>query len=435
MSNPSDPPNEEDRLRPGMPTSTGGGATASSAGGAAAAATGAGASDEAAGRYMIIRNVFLHRHSVRNTFGVKLKSPDKKERTNAIGCLVETVHSFCSAPEGLILSEDQLVSINGKPIVDWTYHEIMSYIKDLKSDTLVLSLRRELPKPAKATKATGASGAAAAASSAGGGATGAAGAAVAAGTSDVPDGDPQLDQPGGTATAAAATAACSPDCDTSRPRRTPSRGTISYQEEFQKPSTTHCRGSHKKRWEKNLAELRKFKEKHGHCNVPQKYPSNPALSEFVQYVRAKRDSLSDDRLEVLEELEFVFLSHEAAWNFNFRGVKDFFRKAGGSGTIMSALRSEKPALYGWVKNQREAYANFRRGRGSTMTEDRILHLEEIGIDSDPSGKFTEESGDGGDRRKSKKVCIPLFFFSFLIFSTMISKFVLHVCTCMRACSA
>ena len=106
------------------------------------------------GRYMFIRNVFLHRHPERNTFGLQLKSPGEKERTNSIGCLVKAVLPSCSAPEGSILPEDQLLSINGKTTLDWSYHEIVSYIKEQNPDTLVLSFRRELPKPAKTKAAT-----------------------------------------------------------------------------------------------------------------------------------------------------------------------------------------------------------------------------------------------------------------------------------------
>ena len=104
------------------------------------------------GRYMFIRNVFLRRHPERNNFGLQLKSPGEKERTNSIGCLVKAVLPSCSAPEGSILPEDQLLSINGKTILDWSYHEIVSFIKEQNPDTLVLSFRRELPKPSKATK-------------------------------------------------------------------------------------------------------------------------------------------------------------------------------------------------------------------------------------------------------------------------------------------
>ena len=400
MSSPTDPPEEEDRLRPGMPTITGGSAAASSGGRAAAAAVGA--SVEAAGRRMVTRKVVLYRNPVCKSFGVQLKSPGEKEQTNSIGCLIKAVLPSCSASEGAILPEDQLLSINGKLVLDWPYHEIVSCINELASDTLMMLIRRELPNPTKAASVSNA-----AASSAGGGVTGAGGAAAATGTAGVPDGDPQLDQAGSTAPAAAV--ASSPDRGTRR--RNPGQGTVSYQEQFQAPSPSPRRGSREDWWKNNFEELRKYKIKHGHCDVPQKYPSNPALSHFVHYVRAKRNVLSKERREMLAELDFVFNTHEAAWEDKFHDVQEYFGEAGCTGISMSALRSEEPRLYEWIRKQRAAYARLRRGDVSAMAEDKISRLEEIGIDLDPSGKFVE-GGGGGSRRESrkKKVCIHIVSF-------------------------
>ena len=247
--------------------------------------------------------VVLYRDPGRNSFGVQLKSPDEKERTNAIGCLVRGVTSSCSAPKGAILPEDRLLSIHGKPVLDWPYHEIVSYIEELTSNTVVMTFRRELPKPAKATKASVTSDYAAASSSAGGGAIGAAGAAVATGTSDVPDGNPPPGQAGITAAAAAAAASSPADGASRTPRksRTPSQGTVPYQEQFQAPNSSPHRGSYEEKWNNHVEALRKFKEKHGHCNVPRKNPSNQSLSEFVQYVRAAWQDLSEERRKSLTQ--------------------------------------------------------------------------------------------------------------------------------------
>ena len=235
----------------------------------------------------------------------------------------------------------------------------------------------------------------------------AAGAAAATGTSDVPDGDPQPGQAGG---AAAATVAGSPDRGTRG--RTPRQGTVSYQEQFQAPNPSPHRGSHEDRWNSHIDALKKYKKENGNCNVPRKYPSNQALSEFVHYVRTAEDDLSEERCKALQELGFVFNTHEAAWENKFLEVEDFFGEAGCSGVKMSALRSEKPRLYDWIGKQRAAYAKLRRGKKSTMTKGRISRLEQIGIHLDPSGKFAEAGGVGGSRRKSRKKKVCVHFMSF-----------------------
>ena len=94
---------------------------------------------------MVTRKVVLYRNPVCKSFGVQLKSPGEKERTNSIGCLIKAVLPSCSASEGGILPEDQLLSINGKLVLDWPYHEIVSCINELASDTLMMLIRRELP--------------------------------------------------------------------------------------------------------------------------------------------------------------------------------------------------------------------------------------------------------------------------------------------------
>ena len=234
--------------------------------------------------------------------------------------------------------------------------------------------------------------------------------AAATGPSDLLGGD---FQPGRAGSTAAAAATSSP-AGNRRSSRIPSRGTVSYQEDVQapKPNPSPHRGSHEDRWNDHFGALKKYKKENGNCNVPRKYPSNPALASFVHYVRNAQDDLSKERRKMLEELGFVFNAHEAAWEEKFSGVKEFFGEAGCSGTSMSALRSENKSLYDWIGKQRAAYARLRRGNLSAMAEDKISRLEEIGIDLDPSGKFSGGGGGGGSRGKSRKEKVCIHFVSF-----------------------
>ena len=262
-----------------------------------------------------------------------------------------------------------------------------------------------------------------------GGRAAAAGAADATGTSDVPDGDPQPGQAGGAA--AATTGAADSRTGTTRSRRTASQGTVSYQDQFQAPSNSLHQVSHEDRWDNNVADLLKFREEKGHCNVPQKYPPNPALASFVHNMRTR--SLSKERRKTLDGLGFIFDVYEARWDEKFREVEWIIKEAGNSKNGMSVLRSENPSLYKWIRNQREAYAQLRRGKKSTMTKGRISRLEEIGVDLDPSGKFAEAGGGGGRKNRKKKVRIHFFcllqMFSYLLNASMfvhVSQYYIYI---------
>jgi hypothetical protein len=68
------------------------------------------------------------------------------------------------------------------------------------------------------------------------------------------------------------------------------------------------------RWIHHLEELRRFKEGHGHCRVPQRFNDNKKLGGWVLYVRhqyrkyldGKASSLTLERIEQLLELDFDF---------------------------------------------------------------------------------------------------------------------------------
>jgi Helicase associated domain len=68
------------------------------------------------------------------------------------------------------------------------------------------------------------------------------------------------------------------------------------------------------RWVHHLEELRRFKEKHGHCRVPQRFTTNRKLGGWVLYVRyqyrkhanGQPSTMTGQRIEQLAELGFDF---------------------------------------------------------------------------------------------------------------------------------
>jgi hypothetical protein len=78
--------------------------------------------------------------------------------------------------------------------------------------------------------------------------------------------------------------------------------------------------SHSAFWEERLIELHAFREKHGHCNVPIKYPENPQLAIWAKCQRrqfklcltegAKRSNRTLERFTKLVNARFVFNPRE-----------------------------------------------------------------------------------------------------------------------------
>ena len=61
-------------------------------------------------------------------------------------------------------------------------------------------------------------------------------------------------------------------------------------------------------WDTRFQELVEFRDVYGHCNVPQKYLTNPSLGAWVaqQRRRYKSFTLSSERIAALEGLGMVW---------------------------------------------------------------------------------------------------------------------------------
>ena len=61
-------------------------------------------------------------------------------------------------------------------------------------------------------------------------------------------------------------------------------------------------------WEQHINDLKAFKKKHGHCNVPWQYQPNPSLANWVANIRKakKHGRLDGDKIRVLDALGFCW---------------------------------------------------------------------------------------------------------------------------------
>ena len=129
-------------------------------------------------------------------------------------------------------------------------------------------------------------------------------------------------------------------------------------------------------WEVMFKALCEFKEINDHCNVPDKWPENTQLGRWVGKQRTKnnRGLLSDERIERLNKIGFIWDALSATWEEMF-GALLMFKREHGHCKVPSHWPNN-PKLRRWVFTQREFF------KSGTLSEDRIRRLKEIGFEWD-----------------------------------------------------
>mmetsp|Transcript_11113 Transcript_11113/g.31982 ORF Transcript_11113/g.31982 Transcript_11113/m.31982 type:complete len:101 (-) Transcript_11113:1592-1894(-) len=87
--------------------------------------------------------------------------------------------------------------------------------------------------------------------------------------------------------------------------------------------------------------------------------------------------MTDDRQFMLEQLGFVWNSHEAAWHEKFQELY-FFRQQFKHCNVPSKY-AQNPSLAVWVKCQRRQYKLFKQGAKSNISPERIQKLTQLGF--------------------------------------------------------
>lgn len=83
-------------------------------------------------------------------------------------------------------------------------------------------------------------------------------------------------------------------------------------------------------WYLRLRELSEFKERHGHCNVPQKYEPHQPLGIWVNKQRSKRSSLCQDKVQALDSIGFDWGTRrgDQVWKNKFNELVEYKRRHG-----------------------------------------------------------------------------------------------------------
>ena len=142
----------------------------------------------------------------------------------------------------------------------------------------------------------------------------------------------------------------------------------------------------KEQWHERFQELVDFHAKHGHAQVPHTLKENRPLARWVKRQRyqyrlkidGKQSAMTQERVELLEKLGFVWDSHGAAWEDRLKDLEEFKNKH--KHCNVPSNYPQNSSLASWVKCQRRQYKLFREGKPSNINLDRIIQLEKIGFE-------------------------------------------------------
>jgi hypothetical protein len=124
-------------------------------------------------------------------------------------------------------------------------------------------------------------------------------------------------------------------------------------------------------WETMFAELKRYKDEYGHCNVPYDRSENTRLGRWVRKQRANKARLPGDRRARLEEIGMTWEFYDSAWEKRFAELRLFNSRFGHC--KVSRGWKENPRLHGWVTEQRAL-----QNQGE-LSEDRRTRLDELGF--------------------------------------------------------
>jgi len=80
------------------------------------------------------------------------------------------------------------------------------------------------------------------------------------------------------------------------------------------------------------------------------------------------------RIQLLNEIHFVWSAREATWQERFRELQEFVHVNG-----FGSVPSKKTALLDWLRYQQKLYREHKKGKEVSLTETRIAQLKRLGF--------------------------------------------------------
>jgi len=172
---------------------------------------------------------------------------------------------------------------------------------------------------------------------------------------------------------------------------------------------------HDLNWDSKFKELVKYKNRYGHCNVPRESDSdndnddlkkdrqndyhtddgdeddndNEGIGKyqglwswvFVQrreYTRLKNkkpSAMTQERIDALEEIGFIWSMHEQLWNMRYNELKDY--KAYHGDCLVPQIFPSNQQLSKWIDVQRTQFRRLQDGKHSQLSPERMELLQKI----------------------------------------------------------
>ena len=131
---------------------------------------------------------------------------------------------------------------------------------------------------------------------------------------------------------------------------------------------------HAANWEQRLEELVAFKAEHGHVDVPKRWKANPKLAQWVRVQRGLRATgkLSQDRIDRLDAVGFVWRAHMASWDEMLAALRLFHAEH--NHCRVPGNWPSNPKLANWVKTQRGSKAE------GALSPERVSALNQLGFE-------------------------------------------------------
>lgn len=130
-------------------------------------------------------------------------------------------------------------------------------------------------------------------------------------------------------------------------------------------------------WEKGFRHLIMYKDREGHCRVPQDHEeSGFALGRWVRYLRPRKDSISQERQQGLNDLGFVWNVFETDWEQGY-GYLTIYKEREGHCRVPQDYTENSFPLGHWLSVQR-----VNRNRG-ILSEERRERLDNLGVVWEP----------------------------------------------------
>ena len=131
-------------------------------------------------------------------------------------------------------------------------------------------------------------------------------------------------------------------------------------------------------WQSNFLELQKFKKKHGHASPPCSRGSESSLLAnwcVLQRKNQRKDKLSQERIDLLNSLDFDWDPLETDWQNNFLELQKFKKKHGHASPPTNSNKSN--SFGSWCSEQRKSQ---KKGK---LSQERIDLLNSLDFDWDP----------------------------------------------------